>query len=315
MLIKNNLMKSPFQKVRLGRQYDGGYVICPELKYDCILGCGVANDVSFENDLLNQTGKIPCYLFDGTINCLPMKREEFRFIKKNIGSDETDTTTNLSDWLKEYKNIFLKMDIEGGEYDWYNFLINEPENTLDSINQIVLELHDIKTKNERAKKILNLILKNFYIIHIHGNNCCDYAYDEFDECMFFNVFEITFLNKRCFNKFEPSDEEFPTSYDMQNIDNRSELYLYTYPFYERIVKNGENVYKIAPWNNRYNDKFEFNIVKDESKNKRWLVVARYHPWGQDLQVRIENIKTGKIKIIPCGVSTRESTIYLLDNDI
>lgn len=315
-LIKNNLVKSPFSKIRIGKEFDGGYVICPDFKYDCVLGCGISDDVSFENDLLNRIGKVPCYLFDGTIENIPVKREEFTFIKKNIGEKETDFTTNLGDYMKEYRSIFLKMDIEGGEYDWFRFLDQDEStrNLLDNVTQIVLEIHSLNVKNELAKSLLKLLFEYFYAIHIHGNNCCWFSTPEPDGCHFFNVFEITLLNKRCFNKIEFSNEEFPTSYDMKNTLHNQELYLYTYPFYERIVRCDYDVYKISPWNSVYNDKFEFDIVKN-SEGKRWLIVSRDHPWGQNLQVRMENVKNGKVKILPCGVSNRNCTVYKLDSDI
>lgn len=313
-LIKNNLVKSPKTKVRIGKQYDGGYVICPDLKYDCVLGCGVSNDVSFEEELLNQIGNVSCYLFDGTIQNLPYKREEFHFVKKNIGSLETPFTTNLSKYLKEYSSIFLKMDIECGEYDWFEF-ISENETLLNNVSQIVLEIHDLRNKIQTSKKLINLLLKFFHIIHIHGNNGAGgYAKDPIDESIFFNVFEITFLSKRCIQNPESNYEEFPTSYDMRNTEHRQDIYLYTYPFCERTILDTKNnvMYLIAPWNNTYSDKFEFNIVTDDSGVRKWIVVSRYHPWGQNLELRVENRNTKEVRILNAGSTDQCAKLVEID---
>jgi hypothetical protein len=41
---------SPFKKVRIGKEYDGGYVITeiPNMKYNLLLAGGVEQDISFE---------------------------------------------------------------------------------------------------------------------------------------------------------------------------------------------------------------------------------------------------------------------------
>ena len=159
-IIKEIYKISPNEKVRLGRNYDGGYVICPDLKYDCILGCGVNDDVSFEEDLLKQTGKIPCYLFDGTINTLPTTQSKFTFINKNIGAFESPFTTNMNDLLTTYSSIFLKMDIEEGEYDWFKYL-EKNEKVLNNISQITMEFHTFRSKHELAKKFIKFLSKHF----------------------------------------------------------------------------------------------------------------------------------------------------------
>lgn len=301
-IIKNNLMKSPKKKIRIGKPYDGGYVICSDLKYDCVLGCGISDDVSFEHELIHQLESVPCYLFDGTIEKLPCNRPEFTFIKKNIGALETPFSTNLGEYMKNYKSIFIKMDIEEGEYDWLEFL-SENENLLDNVSQIVLEIHNLRNKMGTAKRLINLLNKRFHIIHVHGNNGAGgYATDALDDSIFFDVFEITFLTKDCFVKPEPSDEEIPSAIDMRNLFERSELFLYSYPFYERLVTKNNVTYSISPWNNMYNDKFEFNIVENQENTQKWLVISRFHDWGQNLHLRIENKNTGVNKIVQCGQS-------------
>ena len=48
--------QSPYSKIRLGKDYDGGYIIAdiPDIKYQLILAGGINNDISFEQDFLKK---------------------------------------------------------------------------------------------------------------------------------------------------------------------------------------------------------------------------------------------------------------------
>ena len=128
----------PYNKIRVGKVYDGGYVICDGLKYDLLLSCGISNDISFEDEFTKKYN-VKCVAYDGTINNLPETiNNNIIWVKKNIGPNNTDNTTNLKDFLNNFNNIFLKMDIESYEFDWLrNITIEELKN----ISQITIEFH------------------------------------------------------------------------------------------------------------------------------------------------------------------------------
>ena len=50
------VFKSPFEKKRLGRDYDGGYIIAeiPNVKYTTLLAGGIQTDISFEEDFIKS---------------------------------------------------------------------------------------------------------------------------------------------------------------------------------------------------------------------------------------------------------------------
>ena len=109
--------ESPTEKYRLGKERDGGYVIAkqPHDAYDAYISAGVSDEESFSRDFIKEYGltKDQCFAFDGTIADYPYEyTTDITFIKKNIGPDNTDGTTNLADILccGKYKNILLKMD-------------------------------------------------------------------------------------------------------------------------------------------------------------------------------------------------------------
>ena len=132
-------------KIRLGDQHDGGYVIC-ELneEYDCYISCGVANEASFHRDFLNlykNIGKKNSFAFDGTIKDYPWKyTKDITFIKKNISNFNDNNHTNLDKLINKYDKIFLSIDIEGGEYPW---LLSLSQDKLQKFKQICIEFHGL----------------------------------------------------------------------------------------------------------------------------------------------------------------------------
>jgi hypothetical protein len=187
------------KKTRLGNNCDGGYVIgLVEGNYDCYISAGVSNEESFSRDFINHynMNNNNSFAFDGTIMKYPVQyTNKITFIKKNINSFYDSKNANLLYFMKTYKNIFLKMDIEGSEYNW---LLNTTEDDLLSFKQIVIEIHGINdnswnasynSKQECLKKLSN----THYLIHIHGNNHSNVKNNIPD------VIEATFIRKDCFN--------------------------------------------------------------------------------------------------------------------
>ena len=101
--------KSPFPKLRLGKDNDGGYIIAdiPNINYKTFLAGGIEYDISFEEDFINKYNNIKTYAFDGTIDNLPKENSKIIFIKKNIGFENNDQITNIHDIIYETDCIFV----------------------------------------------------------------------------------------------------------------------------------------------------------------------------------------------------------------
>ena len=219
--------KSPFNKLRLGKDNDGGYVIAdiPRINYDLILAAGISNDISFENDFVKKYPKVKCLAYDGTIHKLPgNSSDKIRFIKKNIGANENNNTTNLHDIIAAFDEIFLKMDIEGAEIPWINSLTDEQMN---KFHQIAIEFHHPFTNKEI--NVFNKINKNHYLIHFHPNNCCGTRNHK--NVIIPKVFECTYLHKRHFiNPPQLNTDSIPSVLDMQNLKRNDEIFINHPPF-------------------------------------------------------------------------------------
>jgi mannosyltransferase OCH1-like enzyme len=204
----------PTQLVRIGPKEDGGYVIADGFEYDLFISCGVANDVRFEEDFLD-IHKIKCIAFDGTIETFPSHRNNIEWVNKNIGYKNTEKTTNLKKYIQNNKKIFLKMDIEGSEFNWIDSMT---EKELNQISQIVIEFHwpfDIYRMN-----MLKKLNKTHYIIHVHGNNGPSVYNIHNKKAGLMNiiipeVFEVTYINKKL---FDTSLKKINKNYPVDKLD-------------------------------------------------------------------------------------------------
>lgn len=225
-------------KTRMGSENDGGYIIVPNLTYDGFISCGIADDTTFEKEFCNLYPNITCLAYDGTIDKLPEENARIIFIKKNIDSYNSNDTTNLLETIEKYNDIFLKVDIEGFEYQWLNVLT---EDHMKRIKQLVIEFHlpftephhmysnnsvPVNEKQEILKKLAN----THTLIHLHPNNCCGTSI--YNDIIVPNVFECTYLRKDVQSPIRKNKELIPTHLDRPNLD-RPEIELTSYPFVDR----------------------------------------------------------------------------------
>jgi hypothetical protein len=220
------------KKVRCGVNMDGGYVLAElDGEYDCYISAGISNEESFSGDFINKYNltKDMCYGFDGTIDDYPYQyTQNIQFIKKNINNFNDDNNTDLSFLTEKYNNIFLKMDIESGEYPWI-LQIDEPQ--LNKFKQIVIEFNGITNNawwhhNDVKMKCLRKLSKTHYIVHAHGNNN-SHVHNNIPD-----VIELTYVNKNYFNSVPPLNKQpLPIpNVDFPNNNNAQDINLNFYPF-------------------------------------------------------------------------------------
>jgi hypothetical protein len=220
------------KKVRYGANSDGGYVIADlDGGYDCYISAGISYEESFSRDFIDKynMNENNSFGFDGTIDNYPSHyTNKISFIKKNINNFNDDNNTNLSFLTESYNNIFLKIDIEGGEYKW---LLGIDENQLNKFKQIVIEFHGVNDDSWGCNysdkiKCLEKISKTHYIVHAHGNNNSSIINNV--PC----VIELTYVNKNYFNSTpEFNEEPLPIfNLDFPNRFNCDDINLNFYPF-------------------------------------------------------------------------------------
>jgi len=236
------LYRSPYNKYRLGKDGDGGYVIVelPD-NYDMFLSGGISNDNTFEIALLDKFKNLQCIAFDGTVENLAQNdlQNRITFIKKNIGNTSNENLTNLHEYIIPYDNIFLKLDIEGHEYRLFETFTEE---LLNKIKQIVIEIHtpfDIKDfpdyfyglnniDENNLLELLQKINKNHTLVHFHANNGCNIK--TINNIQIPHVFECTFIRNDFIKIKERNKDILPTNLDSPNISDKSEYILSGFPY-------------------------------------------------------------------------------------
>jgi hypothetical protein len=303
------------KKIRLGCHSDGGYVLGDlDEEYDCYISAGISNEESFSRDFIHKYNMLKenCYGFDGTINNYPYEyTDKIQFIKKNIHYENNDNNTNLSFLLEKYNNIFLKMDIEGGEYAW---LLNIKEPELNKFKQIVIEFHGITDRDyswladfQDKIKCLEKLANTHYLIHAHGNNHGKYVNNIPD------VIELTYVNKNYFiSTPELNTQSFPIpnlDYPNKSYDNDYDLNSYPFvskntinlTFFEKKIfsQNGEDGVTMKLIDLLYSDKEENNNfyveigVEDGNECNTRIVREKYNWKGLQMDGKNKNIYVEK----------------------
>lgn len=132
-------------------------------------------------------------------------RSEATHFKQRIWTDNQSNSATIDDVFSRLPAgcpVFVKMDIEGSEYLVLDDLLHHSGN----IVAMAIEFHDVDARPEDFSSFVDKIKRDFYIVHIHGNNMGGLAPFNFPKAP-----EITFLNKRFFDSAPlPSSSKYPT---------------------------------------------------------------------------------------------------------
>ena len=166
--------------IRIGSKKDGGYLvpkILNKIKY--CFSPGVGQSFAFEKNLKNYN--IHSFLADNTVEDPSSLNDKYDFVKKNLNSHNDKNNITLENWInnkvknkKEQNRLLLQMDIEGSEIK----IINQSnDNVLKKFSILIIEVHYLNALSTKSglklfDKFFSKILKNFYIYHMHANNCC-----------------------------------------------------------------------------------------------------------------------------------------------
>jgi len=193
------LIKQARDLVRIGRDYDGGYLVSQSdiEKSELLVGLGINDDWSFEEDFLKRK-KIPIFTYDASVSgkhflkkiilsffridnlkiffywlkvfikykiffSQPQVHHIQKFVGLNSNNEHHCTFENVINET-DSKNIFLKIDIEGSEYRFLNDIIANEER----ISGMVIELHDCDIHLKKIQKFINQFRLN--LVHVHANN-------------------------------------------------------------------------------------------------------------------------------------------------
>ena len=123
------------------------------------------------------------------------KKFERKWVRESSTSKSEISFAGSINGLFDDDEVMLKIDIEGGEYELSESLIECLKKNSKKINSVVMEFHDTRTRRTEFEHLVHEISSVVPIVHIHGNNCVVVAPDGLPE-----VVEITFA-KDCKNGY------------------------------------------------------------------------------------------------------------------
>ena len=219
---------------RIGKDFDGGYVMLDNFNADSVdaaYSFGIASDVSWDLEIAGRG--IDVFMYDHTIDGLPNDHPGFHYFKLGITGEKKGTDLKT---LKEIiaqnghshcKNMIMKMDIEGCEWDVFQ---HAESSIIDQFSQIVVEFHDLIAAVYDAKVlstvvgVLEKINKTHQVLHVHANGSSIPLW--IGGLVMPDVIEVTYARRVGGTpKFVPSARQFPTELDQPTYPGGYDIYL------------------------------------------------------------------------------------------
>lgn len=198
------------QKVRIGNQHDGGYVVPLQsiARSKALFSYGVGTDVSFEKAYIDSTeNAVFCYdhTIESFVNVDEPYNSKITYFKEGLSGIKTENTNNFLEHYEQSKiqeRVLLKADVEGAEFE---FILNTDIKRLAEVTTgLIFEFHYIQdpSRKDNAFKCLEKLNEYYYLCHLHGNNyASSFVYEELQPNNYIKtylvpeVLELTFVNK------------------------------------------------------------------------------------------------------------------------
>ena len=224
---------------RIGKENDGGYLINSEaiLKSDYLLSFGIFDDWSFEKNFIkyNKSAKIFCYddiisfnfIFIRSIKkiILDLIKLKFSNIFRNLYTildyifinnkikfyKKKITTGDIQEIIKNLDKVFLKVDIEGSEYD----ILEDILKVQNKMSALIIEFHDIDKNRAVIENFIQRLELN--LTHIHPNN-----YGKLDKNNDPIIIELSFEK---YPKILDGNIKLPNILDQKNNPKKNDIFI------------------------------------------------------------------------------------------
>ena len=224
---------------RIGKENDGGYLINSDaiLKSKYLLSFGIFDDWSFEKNFIkyNKNVKVICYddvisfnfiftrsikkiildlykfkftnIFNNlfTIMDYILIKNKIKFYKKKIVRGDIEKIMNNLD------QVFLKVDIEGNEYEILEDILKVQNN----ISALIIEFHDVDKNRDVIERFIEKFKLN--LTHIHPNN-----YGKLDKNNDPVIIELSFEKNP---KIIGGEVRLPNILDQKNNPKKNDIFI------------------------------------------------------------------------------------------
>ena len=234
--------------IRLGSIDDGGYVLpINDIKNsDVLISFGISDNWDFEKDFSKMSNaKILAYDYslDSNFWISKFKKDLIKFLKLKIfkpkkiykmiqyidfllffrlnkknqfflekigcANECINIQKIVSDHINENDKIFLKIDIEGSEYE----ILDEIVLIKHKIQGLIIEFHNVSKNFGIIENFLKKINDKLKLVHIHANNYSVKETNQFPEVLELSISSINFnrLDLDDMREFPIKNLDFPNS--------------------------------------------------------------------------------------------------------
>ncbi len=193
---------------------------------------GVGWTVAFDEELATRYA-IKSFLADYSVEPPSVSNESFDFEKKFLGIVNNDRYMRLEDWIEKKtggggglhsEEFILQMDIEGAEF---GVLIDTPSAVLRRFRIMIIEFHAMERMFAKhtlgiLDGILDKVLRDFCVVHIHPINHCSSV--KVGNVEIPRVIEVTFY-RRDRAVFDNAKLSFPHRLDRPSMPEHPDVFL------------------------------------------------------------------------------------------
>ena len=181
-------------------------------------------------------------MYDHTISDLPIQHPKFHYFQTGVtGHKKGENLKTLGDLIIENghtkcKNLILKMDIEGSEWDVLEEI--SPE-VIKQFSQIAIEFHGLSNsvysdKCESIARVLKKINETHQSVHVHANSTGIPIW--IGKLVLPAILEVTYVRRADMEgRLIQKSRQFPTKIDQPTFKNSPDMYLGN--FFEEEVDN------------------------------------------------------------------------------
>ena len=217
--------RTNLNKIRIGENHDGGYVVADLPDYDALYSYGSEDQITFETAFYEKYKK-PCYVYDHTIDGITNKPDYIHYFKEGVSGKKEESLDTIDAHLErnghlDKTNLMMQIDVEGAEWNSLPACKH-----LKNFSQIVVEFHldkELLSYNRIIDDMYKCLNEDFVCIHVHGNN---YPLIPWIDNNFPKVFEVTYVRRDLVETVEPETQPFPIKgLDFPNFNGRPDMHI------------------------------------------------------------------------------------------
>lgn len=181
----------------LKRQRNCGYLACDRSSgflvhaYSAIRGLVRLNRGWFRSSLSSAQTALKFLQLIPPVSLSARRRFIRKWVKAKVVDVKRDVAfRDIISSISSKQGVFLKMDIEGGEYEIIPEIVRSEVNHPGLFCGVCIEVHDINRREAEFLDKMDSLLQHFSIAHIHANNCVAVKSD------FPDVIELTLIPRQ-----------------------------------------------------------------------------------------------------------------------